>query len=326
MRPAAPEEVTNVWAGDAVWFDAPVGDLRAPPVWVTVIGVSALLIWVAWVVMLASGIAAHDGVLIVAAVVSVIALGAATIGSLNAWLAERIRGRRQQVRSLTQLAQRCWVDSIADRLAGVRFNAPRWIRDSGLDGPRVVVREFRLSSIAADPLVAEEERILSGVERRRARRIVLWIQLGIVLAFITVALSGITGLFSVVGLTAVLAAAIVIANIVRRLGLMPSSWESIIASPGRISCVRPTRRAEFLRADSVLLLELLSDLKGIAVHAVRVDGTHQRMEFGTGVNDPSFRALISRWCWRDGAGKFAAAEPWCDARPVDSAAGAPSAA
>ena len=58
----------------------------------------------------------------------------------------------------------------------------------------------------------------------------------------------------------------------------------------------------FARDDSVLILEPLGTSAVVRGQVVRRDGRTHGFRFSLGVNDPVLAALLSRWCWRDGAG------------------------
>lgn len=309
---AMPELVSNVWAGDAVTFEAPLGLIRLPSLWQYAAAIVAIFAALALSQLAPDN---HSGLLEVftafGLILGVITLVTEVVGRMNRASARRLRVRPTP--DLRALAERCWLRSFTVRVFRMRFDAREWIERTGSDGPRLLLRETKLPAFAADEAINEEESIDQDREWRMSRRVRVWIGSFVMVAIFVYFAVEAARSAPKTGMQPFLVPLIVFPA--AAIASLDFEFGSRIAAPGRLSCSSMRGQAEFTRTDSVILIEPIGTSDWLAVHVIRRDGRSIRFRFRAGADNPEFRKLISRWCWRDGRGADHAAMPMRDLEP-----------
>lgn len=200
-----------------------------------------------------------------------------------------------------------------------------WLAKTGPHGPRVICIDVRLEPFPACEPVNEEidlgpGRAIGGRERRSRWA---WMIGAAFVAAITAPIAIVVKrnfpsdmqVFLTIAAIPVVALGVVIIS-AYRLGVRPVIIAGGTAVPGSVWIPRRSGVVEFARTDSVLVLR--GDASVVDAMLARADGQFEMLQFASGTSDPALRELVSKWCWRGGAGHAWAGRPTREDDPIGS--------
>lgn len=181
----------------------------------------------------------------------------------------------------------------------------RWIRETGVDGPRVIA----LSEVPAPmPIPADvfEEADMSEARAigKAERRSIYWSLM--LFAFCVLNMwSSMLGNLSLFDVLLCVFGSLFLLTRLYRLGFRPLQLGAMSVTPGCLrkgKVLKPVSEVIFDRSNSVLMLhEITSSGRTgmLTVGFLRDDHEQHWITFASGMEDPAFAQLLARWSYRD---------------------------